>query len=77
LKIKHINVIVSKAIEKKTWHDNLSKGSRWGLTYGADADLSRRDDPIDSIISLDNQLRELIAERLEGPGGNNVDKKVA
>ena len=64
MKIKTIHVSVDKAIEKKTWKDNCSKGNRWGLTYGADADLSRRDDPIDSIIKLDNQLRKLIKERL-------------
>ena len=64
MKIKKIHVSVDKAIEKKTWQDNLSKGNRWGLTYGADADLSKRDDPIDSIIKLDNQLRLLIAQRL-------------
>jgi len=67
MKIKHIHVSVDKAVERKTWKDNYSKGNRWGLTYGADAELSKRDDPIDSIIKLDNQLRELIAERL--PGG--------
>jgi len=66
MKIKTIHVSVDKAIEKKTWKDNCSKGNRWGLTYGADADLSKRDDPIDSIIELDNQLRLLIAERLSG-----------
>ena len=64
MKIKTIHVSVDKAIEKKTWKDNCSKGNRWGLTYGADADLSKRDDPIDSIIELDNQLRKLIKERL-------------
>ena len=66
MRIKTIHVSVDKAIEKKTWKDNQAKGSRWGLTYGADADLSRRDDPIESIVNLDNQLRKLIKERLGG-----------
>ena len=72
MKIKHIHVEVTKGLEKKTWHDNLSKGNKWGLTYGADADLSRRDDPMDALIRLDDQLRELIGERL-GKNEHNSD----
>jgi len=68
MKIKKISVSVAKQIDKKDWSDGSLKGFSWGLKYGADADLSNKDDPIDSIILLDNQLRELISERL---GRNN------
>ena len=64
MKIKKISVVVSKSLERKDWQDGSSKGNRWGLTYGADADLSNKDDPLDSIIKLDEQLRELVQERL-------------
>ena len=66
MRIKTIHVSVDKAIEKKIWKDNHATGNRWGLTYAADADLSKRDDPIESIVNLDNQLRKLIKERLGG-----------
>jgi hypothetical protein len=57
MRIKQISVTVSKEIQ----HDKCS----WGVKYGTTADLSRKDEPIDSIIKLDQELRDLIAERLK------------
>ncbi|GAG30256.1 unnamed protein product [marine sediment metagenome] len=56
MKITSITVLATKKVTKDM--------NSWGCTYGANADLDKKDDWLECIKVLDTQLRGMLGETL-------------